>query len=186
MHHFLRHAVYLAVKKSLNYILSIADNEVPSLVCTDDKSVLAAERKPTAIAIWKDLIASDNSGIVSVTCDPQSGAEFTIGQTPVTCEAVDGSGNRAQCSFQVIVKGKCLCSIISQMLISLKSFCIGLEYSYIYNRCCCGVIDVSSKLVTIVQPIYVVSHDNYHEILQASHGKLHYRRCADFLYLTLK
>ena len=62
--------------------------------------------KPTAKVTWKDLTISDNSGKVSVTCDPQAGTEFTIGKTVVTCEAIDGSGNTDACSFQVNVTGK--------------------------------------------------------------------------------
>ena len=61
---------------------------------------------------WNDLRASDNSGNVSVSCDPQSGANFPIGQAIVICEATDGSGNSAACSFQANVTGKyyeCIC-----------------------------------------------------------------------------
>ena len=54
----------------------------------------------------EDPFASDNSGNVSVTCYIRSEAEFTIGQTPVICKAVDGSGNKAHCSVKVIVIGK--------------------------------------------------------------------------------
>ena len=58
------------------------------------------------MVVWAGGNASDNSGNVShLTCDRQSGTNFTIGQTTVTCEAVDWSGNRAECSFQVNVTG---------------------------------------------------------------------------------
>ena len=56
--------------------------------------------------VLEEPFASDNSGNVSVTCDVHSRANFTIGQTPVTCEAVDGSGNKADCSFHITVTGK--------------------------------------------------------------------------------
>ena len=66
----------------------------------------------TAMVEWEGPKASDNSGNVShIICNPQSGTNFTIGQTDVICEAVDGSGNRASCSFQVNVTGKSLCSV---------------------------------------------------------------------------
>ena len=65
---------------------------------------------------WDGPKASDNSGNVSrVFCNPQSGTNFTIGQTTVICEAVDGSGNRAACSFQVNVTGKSLCSVYKHL-----------------------------------------------------------------------
>ena len=58
------------------------------------------------MVIWKDLRASDNSGNVSVACDPPSGTNFTIGETIVICEAADNSGNKVQCYFDVNVTGK--------------------------------------------------------------------------------
>ena len=54
---------------------------------------------------WDDPLASDNSGKVSVTCDPDSGTDFTIGDSEVTCKALDGSGNKAICSFPVYIRG---------------------------------------------------------------------------------
>ena len=78
------------------------------MLCVEDQSVAADEGKPTAMVAWEDPTASDNSGIIShVTCDPMSGTIFTIGQTRVTCEAVDESGNQAKCSFKVIIRGIC-------------------------------------------------------------------------------
>ena len=86
------------------------DSESPKVICHEDLSVQTDEGKPTAMVIWNDPFVSDNSGNVSVTCNPQSGAEFTIGHTTVICKAVDGSKNEAACSFQVNVTGRCLCT----------------------------------------------------------------------------
>ena len=55
---------------------------------------------------WTSPSAQDNSGDVTVTCDLTSGSTFTIGQTDGICEAIDNSGNKANCSFQVIVTGR--------------------------------------------------------------------------------
>ena len=72
------------------------------------------------MVVWEGASVSDNSGIVvQVVCDPQLGTDFHIGQTVVTCQAVDGSGNRAECSFQVYVTGKWLCNVC--YLVCLKS-----------------------------------------------------------------
>ena len=43
------------------------------------------------------------SGTVSVSCDPSSGSQFSLGTTAVTCTAVDGSGNASTTSFDVVV-----------------------------------------------------------------------------------
>ena len=52
--------------------------------------------------------ATDNSGEVpQVTCNLDSPySNFPIGETPVTCEAVDSSENRGICNFAVFVAGK--------------------------------------------------------------------------------
>ena len=56
--------------------------------------------------MWQQPIASDNSGYVKeVTCSPQAGSLFLIGQTKVTCEAVDDAGNSASCHFFVGIVG---------------------------------------------------------------------------------
>ena len=58
------------------------------------------------MVVWEKPTATDNSANVSdVTCNPQSGTNLPIGQTRVTCEAVDGSGNTAACDFLVNVTG---------------------------------------------------------------------------------
>ena len=61
---------------------------------------------PTALFTYQTPTTSDNSGNVpEVSCNPQSGTNFTIGETVVTCEADDGHRNKANCSFQVNVIG---------------------------------------------------------------------------------
>ena len=76
--------------------------------------------KPTAVVEWKQARASDNSQISpQVSCNLQSGTNFNIGRTNVTCEAVDGSGNRAECSFQVDVIGKYSCTVCILMLLNI-------------------------------------------------------------------
>ena len=56
--------------------------------------------------VWEQPNATDNSGHVeNVTCTPQGETRFAIGQSKVTCEAVDGAGNNKTCYFYVNVKG---------------------------------------------------------------------------------
>ena len=100
--------MYSSISISLCTCFSL-DNEAPNISCVADQLSATDEGKPTAMVEWEDPIASDNSRNVSVTCDPQSGTNFSIGQSTVTCEAIDGSGNTVSCSFQVNVAGK-ICS----------------------------------------------------------------------------
>jgi hypothetical protein len=50
-------------------------------------------------------VSDDVDPSPSVTCVPASGSVFSIGVTTVACAAVDASGNRANGSFTVTVKG---------------------------------------------------------------------------------
>jgi hypothetical protein len=47
--------------------------------------------------------ATDNVGVVSLTCSPASGSTFGLGTTTVTCTAMDVAGNTASASFNVTV-----------------------------------------------------------------------------------
>ena len=52
--------------------------------------------------------ATDGSagGEIEVLCSETNGNIFAIGNTTVTCNATDESGNDAFCSFSVIISGK--------------------------------------------------------------------------------
>jgi hypothetical protein len=49
------------------------------------------------------LIQDDVGGSITISCDPPSGSEFTIGETVVQCTATDEAGNTATASFTVII-----------------------------------------------------------------------------------
>ena len=97
------------------------------MICTADQSVQTDNGKPTAVVVWAEGKANDNSGKVSrLVCDRQSGTNFTIGKTTVTCEAFDGSGNSAECTFQVIVTGSLL--VLCTVYVVLQAHvCVSVE-----------------------------------------------------------
>ena len=84
------------------------DTEDPIILsCPANQTKTTAPSKSTAIAVWTDLQATDNSGIsINVTCSYESKNQFQIGQTEVVCEAHDPSGNWAICTFIIDVIGK--------------------------------------------------------------------------------
>ena len=99
------------------------DNEAPNIKCSEYLSIPTDKGKPTAKVNLKGATASDNSGNVPrVSCNPQLGTNFHIGHTTVTCEALDGSGNRAECSFQFRVIGTMFvfCLFLSEILTLIK------------------------------------------------------------------
>ena len=86
--------------------------EAPVITCVGNQLINTDKGMDTAMVLWEGPKASDNSGNVSrIICNPQSGTSFSIEETTVTCEAVDRSGNKAECSFQVIVIGTFLCTL---------------------------------------------------------------------------
>ena len=87
-------------------MLLVIDIEAPQINCVEDRQVETDKGNSTATVFWQTPDATDNSGKTpTVSCEPQSGSKFIIGNTTVQCEAVDGSGNRAECNFSVYVTG---------------------------------------------------------------------------------
>ncbi len=86
---------------SFNVIVN--DNTNPAITgCLSNISV-SADASCQAIVNWTAPTASDNCSIASFTSTHISGALFSLGTTPVTYTATDGSGNISTCSFNVIV-----------------------------------------------------------------------------------
>ena len=85
----------------------ILDQEPPEFeMCPFNQTLDTQLGQPTALAVWQNPSATDNSGDKpTVTCKPMPRSNFTIGQTLVTCDAVDNSGNNNTCAFQINVKG---------------------------------------------------------------------------------
>ena len=84
------------------------DTEAPTVTCPPNQTVENDLTKSTATVIWTTPLATDNSKLIhTVTCNKQNGSQFEIGATEVMCQALDGAGNQATCSFIVDVAGKC-------------------------------------------------------------------------------
>jgi hypothetical protein len=71
---------------------------LPAHIVTDATS-------PSGAVVAFDAGATDNSGVVSMQCAPESGGLFPIGTSTVSCSATDGSGNVSTSSFDVTVQG---------------------------------------------------------------------------------
>ena len=86
----------------------VSDNEDPVISnCPANQTKDTIPSLSTAVAVWADPQANDNSGITpTVTCSIDSESKFQIGQTEVECKARDPSGNQATCTFIIEVIGK--------------------------------------------------------------------------------
>ncbi|XP_072017380.1 uncharacterized protein [Amphiura filiformis] len=98
------------ITKTCNFDIKVEDNQAPVLAsCPAIEPKNTDPGEVTALITWEGPVAIDNSGgIPTVTCYPPSGTNFTIGHTPVTCTAVDISGNQESCIFYVDVIDNCL------------------------------------------------------------------------------
>ena len=90
------------------FLMLILDTEDPAIIyCPANQTKDTPPSLSTAIAVWADPQANDNSGISpAVNCSLESGTQFQIGQTEVVCEARDPSGNQVNCTFIIKVIGK--------------------------------------------------------------------------------
>ena len=59
----------------------------------------------TAVVIWVEPNASDNSGSQTLTSSHSPGSSFSIGITPVEYTVIDPSGNIAVGIFAIDIKG---------------------------------------------------------------------------------
>jgi hypothetical protein len=88
---------------SCSYTVSVADTVPPTLVCPASVSLSTAAGLSTANHTWV-LNAKDDVQVHNMSCQPASGSFFALGNTTVSCFALDTSGNRGSCAFSVAVR----------------------------------------------------------------------------------
>jgi hypothetical protein len=86
---------------SATVTVSVLDNIPPIVNCPGD--ITTAATSPAGAVVNYVASAVDAGGLRDFTCVPPTGSTFPIGQTTVTCTAVDLATNTASCSFKVTV-----------------------------------------------------------------------------------
>ncbi|MDP8242953.1 MAG: HYR domain-containing protein [Candidatus Hinthialibacter antarcticus] len=85
-----------------SFVITVIDTTLPEIDCPENISVEATS--PDGVVVEFTVVATDSvDQNVDIVCNPVSGSVFSIGQTTVTCIAVDDFGNQAICSFVVKV-----------------------------------------------------------------------------------
>jgi len=84
--------------------VGVRDLEPPQVTCPANLVVVADAGQCTKSNVSYTATATDNFPGVIVGCDPPSGTTFPVGNTTVTCTAIDAAGNVAQCTFTVTVR----------------------------------------------------------------------------------
>ncbi|CAE7287366.1 unnamed protein product [Symbiodinium sp. KB8] len=82
-----------------SFSVQVNDNDPPTLEVED---VDVNSCTPTVVTF--SPAAADNCPGATAACSPSSGSEFPVGETEVTCTAVDAAGKTTQESFVVLVK----------------------------------------------------------------------------------
>jgi HYR domain len=90
-------------KASAVETVTVKDIEPPKLSVPADFSVNATS--PSGAVVTFALVATDNVGVTSLTCNHASGSTLPIGYTPITCFASDAAGNTTSKEFGVDVVG---------------------------------------------------------------------------------
>lgn len=83
--------------------VTVFDNQPPTINCLPDIKATAAAGSNSAIVNFPAPMVRDNCSNTKVTISPPAGSSFKIGTTVVNVSAVDASGNKATCQFNVIV-----------------------------------------------------------------------------------
>ncbi len=79
------------------------DTEPPVFIGVADLDVTIPERQSEVLVSWNIRATDDVDGAVSHTCSPAAKTSFGLGDTTVTCSAVDAAGNEASTTFVVSV-----------------------------------------------------------------------------------
>lgn len=85
-----------------SFTVTVEDNQNPVVVCPADVTVNLMPLECEGVANYV-ATATDNCSVASIDYSIPSGSLFPIGITPVTATATDGSGNTAECTFNVLI-----------------------------------------------------------------------------------
>lgn len=83
--------------------INLEDKIPVSIICPPDSTIIAPCGIDSIPVILPNGNATDNCGIESISYQPASGSNFSIGTTTVTCTAISNTGEMAACDFNVIV-----------------------------------------------------------------------------------
>ncbi len=89
-----------------SFTVTVIDNEAPVIACPEDIQLNVEFGTETVVVNYATISATDNCSETSIELIEgyASGEEFPVGETIVTYEVTDASGNTASCSFTVIVE----------------------------------------------------------------------------------
>lgn len=140
--------------------ITVVDNQIPELSCLADFTVAVEQgalyNLPDFIANG-DITATDNCNIQTITQTPTAGSQIGIGQTTVTVEVIDDSGNINSCSF-ILTVDQTLSVNDSELGIGINVYpnpahneLTVLSNSGVYIETT-QIIDMAGRIVTTIAP----------------------------------
>ncbi|XP_022111981.1 hyalin-like isoform X2 [Acanthaster planci] len=95
-----------------SFLITVIDNEDPFIACPENIFQDLDAGSDVGTVHWPTQPSANDTvdGSLAVTCTDDSGIvvksgdTFSVGATIVTCKAIDGSGNEANCSFTINLK----------------------------------------------------------------------------------
>ena len=85
------------------FVVDVDDTAPPSLSCVESVTVECTGPDGAVVEYPEPVASNECDGDPTITCEPESGSLFPVGDTSVVCNAVDQSGNAQQCEFTVSV-----------------------------------------------------------------------------------
>lgn len=83
------------------------DNEPPVIYCPQNQEVKKQSDNPTIKVYWQPPTYRDNSGqSVTIFTESINGSDFRTGSYQLQYEATDQVGNKATCTFVIVVSCK--------------------------------------------------------------------------------
>ncbi|MBM3834795.1 MAG: HYR domain-containing protein [Verrucomicrobia bacterium] len=83
--------------------VTVIDDTPPKIKCPENIVISTDPGQCSAVVKYPAPMATDNCSGLYIFSDPAPGSTFQKGTTRVTITAIDGSGNKASCSFNVTV-----------------------------------------------------------------------------------
>ncbi len=91
----------------MSFLIFFPDIEPPTVQCPEDKLVYVYSGNTSTPVLWEPVATFDNSekDVELISSHSPNIDQFHLGFSTVNVSAIDASGNKAACSFNVTVKG---------------------------------------------------------------------------------
>ena len=122
--------MYVLLYQFVNFSSASLDHENPVITGNHTHIIHRIDNGATsAIVIWEEPVATDNSGLQTLTSSHTPGLLLPVGITEVTYTSTDPSGNTAMYTFTVTIqckqcpRTKSILSLIYTFLLNLTCTC---------------------------------------------------------------